>query len=615
MPAPKLNPDPRFELVPLARLVESPANHRKKTWGAMDELIESVRAKGVLQPILVRPVKGIGSNLLEIVFGHRRFRAAREAGLEAIPAVIRELSDVDALEANVIENLQRSDVHPLEEAEGYEQLLRQQERPYTVADIAAKVGKSKEYVYGRMKLLALCPAARKAFYEGTLTPSTALLLARIPVVELQEKALAEVVEGGEYDFETDRRGPMSFRQAQEHIVEKYTLRLTDAPFKRDDAELVSAAGACTTCPKRSGAQPELFADVKSADVCTDPTCFAEKKKADWKRTQAAAKEKGLKLLTDKDARGVFDQYNSTGLRWNSPFVKLTDKCADDPKRRTWKQLLGADAPEKVLGRDQHGKVHELVDKAAAAAALKKAGHKFEVDLPDAPTARVAAGSPEALAARRGREQEAKLQVAIGNRVAAALVAEAERREPDAAFWQVLAAAMLSCEQGLAIQRRLGRDDWVSQAAKDKYFAGVKGPAQLRGLVLELALEAQLYEPGTMEDAPELRAALKWAGIDRKKIAAAVKAETTAAGSGLLSWTNDAKNPLVWIGKGSGCAYEVTLDGSGGGYSIRSLKPGGAQTGSMGRSSPTGSLDDAKAACEEHAISLGKKPAKKGGRRG
>lgn len=191
--APAPPPAPRLELVPLTKLRESTLNHRR-SWGDLKELAASIRAKGVLEPILARPGKPgtLGADVLEIVFGARRFRASQEAGLEAIPAIVRDMSDTDAMEAIVIENLQRADVHPLEEAEGYEQLLAQKERPYTVEDIAAKVGKSKAYVYGRMKLLALCKEARDAFYEGDLSASVALLIARIPVPELQQKALEEV---------------------------------------------------------------------------------------------------------------------------------------------------------------------------------------------------------------------------------------------------------------------------------------------------------------------------------------------------------------------------------------------------------------------------------------
>jgi ParB family transcriptional regulator, chromosome partitioning protein len=527
---PTVAPAPgRFELVPVARLVESPLNHRKRTWGDMEDMIASVRSKGVLQPILARPVTGIGENMLEIVFGHRRVRAAREAGLEAVPAVIRELSDFEVVEAQVIENLQRADVHPLEEAEGYEQLLASKEHAYTVDDIAAKVGKSKAYVYGRMKLLALCPAARKAFYDGKLNASVALLLARIPVPELQEKAIAAVLNGGEWDHETGERGVMSFRDAQAFVIEEYTLRLAEAPFKKDDAELLPAAGPCTTCPKRTGAQPELFADVKSADVCTDPTCFAEKKKAEFARIRTTAKEKGLRLLTEKESREVFDQYqvNAGAVRWASPFVKLSDRCEDDPKRRTWKQLLADKAPEKVLGRDPRGKVHELVEKAAAAKALKDAGHDFKVELPKKQDASSVMSKADREEADRRQVEKQRIKNEVSDRLGAALAQAMTSREPDEDLWRIIAESLLETANGDVARRRLKKDAWVSPAEAVKILKGLRG-AELRGLALELVFEQALYDDGYgNHDAELLGRALKWAGVDQKTVEKQVRDELAA----------------------------------------------------------------------------------------
>jgi len=111
---------PALQDLKLDVLVESPSNPRK-TWGDLAELVASIREKGVLQPILARPLPGPrekGSATHEVVFGHRRLRAARKAGLATIPAIVRSLDDLAALEAQVIENGQREDIHPLEEALG-----------------------------------------------------------------------------------------------------------------------------------------------------------------------------------------------------------------------------------------------------------------------------------------------------------------------------------------------------------------------------------------------------------------------------------------------------------------------------------------------------------------
>jgi ParB/RepB/Spo0J family partition protein len=597
--------DPRFELVPLSRLVESPANHRKKTWGAMDELIESVRAKGVLQPILARPVKGIGSNLLEIVFGHRRFRAAQEAGLETIPAVVRELSDVDALEANVIENLQRADVHPLEEAEGYEQLLQQTDRPYTVEDIAAKVGKSRGYVYGRMKLLALCPAARAAFYEGKLTASVALLIARIPSPELQKKALDELTRYG------DPGEPVRFSHAVDVIQREFMLELGRAPFDRGDAELVPGAGPCTTCPKRTGNQPELFGDVKSADVCTDPACFQVKTGAGWERRKAEFEAAGRKVLSAKETKTVFyDHANTT--KHDADYVALDATCSKDPKSRSYKKLLGKHAKEAVvLARAPGGDVVELVPKAELNKLLKKAGVDFKAEREATKYGGPRASPEEARAAK----EEAEIRSETKRRVRALILEKLRTTGPDREFWLLAVHEHQVMDEGDILADRWPRESKESPLAYDKRLARELeklSDAELRGLALGFAVSVALE--GYSDGAGRLRA---WAGVDEKKVLGEVRAARKVASlatAALVIWEADPKRKGIWIGKGGGRVYQVEVDRPNGkGFSIKTLKPGGAQVGSWGQASPTGGLEEAKARCEEDARAAA--PAKKGGRRG
>lgn len=158
--------------VPIDKIRESPFNPRK-TEGPIDEMVKSVRRHGILQPVLLRPV----GEHLQLVVGHRRFRAGKKAGLKKLPAEVRELSDLEAREIQLVENLQREDVHPMEEAEGYAAL--QTEHGLTPEQIADKVSKSESWVRGRLSYLELPEEARKAFYRGDLSPTTALLIARL----------------------------------------------------------------------------------------------------------------------------------------------------------------------------------------------------------------------------------------------------------------------------------------------------------------------------------------------------------------------------------------------------------------------------------------------------
>jgi ParB/RepB/Spo0J family partition protein len=328
---------------------------------AIAELAESIKAVGLLSPIIARPVNGH----FEVVAGERRLMAAKQAGLEAISVTVRELTDEQVIEIQLIENLQREGLHELAEAEGYEAL--QKEFGHSANEIAEKVGKSKAYVYARMKLLDLTKEARSAFYDGKLNSSTALLLARIPVDSVQKEALKEITR------ERYGGGVMSVREAQELIHREYMTRLSDAGFPTEDPDLVPAAGVCSACPKRTGNQPELFDDIKGADVCTDPVCFKAKREAHAARAIAQAKESGQRVISGKEAKKIApygaDSSNLHGYK------ALDAKSYEDPKNRTVRQLLGKDYQPTLLHDPESGKLIKVAPKADVKKALKDAGVK------------------------------------------------------------------------------------------------------------------------------------------------------------------------------------------------------------------------------------------------
>ncbi|MGS1116905.1 ParB/RepB/Spo0J family partition protein [Castellaniella sp. UC4442_H9] len=361
--------------IPLDRIVASKTNPRKTfREEGLAELAESIKKYGIMQPILLRPAPDAPLDpvpLYEIVAGERRYRASKLAGLVTIPSTVREISDMDVLELQIIENLQREDLHPLEEAESYEALLaqRKDDPNYTVDQVAAKLGKSRAYIYARLKLCALRPAAREAFYGGTLNPSTALLLARIPVPDLQDKALAEITNGSW----PNEGQPMSFRAAARHIQDHYMTRLDQAPFSLSDEALLPDAGPCTTCPKRTGANPDMFSDVGNADVCTDPVCFAAKKEAFRARARQTALDAGKKVISGKAAEKIKPSRYSEMKGYidvnESPWWMQSDKKI--------KNVLKKDMPETVLIEDPHtGDLIEAVPEDAAREALKAAGVKM-----------------------------------------------------------------------------------------------------------------------------------------------------------------------------------------------------------------------------------------------
>ena len=118
----------------------------------LEELTSSIREKGVMQPLLVRPSGG-DPNIFEIIAGERRWRAAQKAGLHDVPVIVREVDDKEALELAIIENVQRADLNPLEEAQGYGQLMEQFD--YTQQDLAQVIGKSRSHVANTLRLLRL----------------------------------------------------------------------------------------------------------------------------------------------------------------------------------------------------------------------------------------------------------------------------------------------------------------------------------------------------------------------------------------------------------------------------------------------------------------------------
>lgn len=173
--------------VPIEYLTANPRNPRKNfAESDLSELTESVRAKGVVQPLLVRPVSG-REDAYEIIAGERRWRAAQKAGLHEIPIVVREVTDQEALELAIIENVQRADLNPIEEALGYDQLV--EEFSYSQSELAKVIGKSRSHVANTLRLLKLPNPVKDYLAEGLLTAghARALITADDPA------ALAELI--------------------------------------------------------------------------------------------------------------------------------------------------------------------------------------------------------------------------------------------------------------------------------------------------------------------------------------------------------------------------------------------------------------------------------------
>jgi ParB/RepB/Spo0J family partition protein len=210
-----------LEQVPLSKLRESPTNPRK-LFGDLTELADSLRIQGVLQPLVARIVDGE----LELVFGHRRFRAAKLAGLKTVPVIVRVMTDVEVLEAQLTENLARADVHPLELAEGYERLMKV--GGLTGDQVAERLGISRSSVFTVLKLRDLVPEARKAFLAGRIaSEASAVAIARVKGEKPQLAALKAVE-----DAQKSAGGALPVRAVQKLVQRRFMPETSRAEQRR-----------------------------------------------------------------------------------------------------------------------------------------------------------------------------------------------------------------------------------------------------------------------------------------------------------------------------------------------------------------------------------------------
>lgn len=472
--------DELFLHIPLEQLTAS--RFQPKGRAPDVDLVESVRQHGVVTPGLARPTPD-GPTSYEVVFGHCRWAAAAAAELLSMPFVVRELDDCTALELMLVENLRRSDLHPMDEAEGYHQL--HEEHGQAVEQIADRVGKSKAYVYARLKLLALQTEGRDAFRAGDLDASVALYLAH---------------RDGE---------KVSAREAAGILQRQFMLQLGEAPFDTADAGLVPAAGACTVCEKRTGNQRELFADVASADVCTDPVCYRTKVDALW---TIRSKAKGAKVLPARDAEQLWPHGYFTG---RGEWRRLSDICYEVPGHKSWKELLGKKV-EVTLARDPDGGVHELVRQVDAWSALVDLGLvKKERPASSSSSKSKAPPEPKKSPARQLAEK-------VTAAAAVSIVDAAELGRLDKPVMLLLANEALEQLGGYSVAERRGLkvDALTKSMAKMSLH-------QLFGVLVEAIIG---FHSTSLDDKVEKHVvdACKAFGVDLKAIEKKAKAELDAA---------------------------------------------------------------------------------------
>ena len=214
---------------------------------ALADLADSIRQHGIIQPLTVRKLQ---SGYYQIIAGERRWRAARMAGLSQVPVVVIEADDRKAMELAMIENLQREDLNPMEEAEGYHTLMEQY--GLTQEETSQRVGKSRSAVANALRLLNLCKEVRALVEEGKLTGGHARALVPL-TTDVQQKAAAIIV-----------KDDLSVRQT-ELLVKKLTAEKPDKPAK-DATSVDYAAEAARELGERLGRPCKIVTGKKKGRI-------------------------------------------------------------------------------------------------------------------------------------------------------------------------------------------------------------------------------------------------------------------------------------------------------------------------------------------------------------
>lgn len=339
--------DVTITLIPIAMIEEG--TNARKTYDAqaIAELAASIAEHGLAQPILVSP-RGVSpkgeTTSYDLVAGYRRFRAMVANGATVIPSYIRDLTPDEISNLQTVENMQRVDLPPLDEAQLYADMMK---KGKTAADCSRIAGRHVSHVHRRVGLLKLSKAVQKKLASGELPVSHAELLGRIPDDKLQTQALDamftdrssnQIFLQSTKQWVTVPPQPVSEAMARKIIETSYMLDISKAPFDPKDPDL-SPLGPCTTCPYLTGNSRDLFGDVSTASMCTNPPDYDVKVNA-WLKVK---EEMGGKILTAAKAKEVFRHPHSVDDKW----VDLDDSMWTGSKQT----MLFA-----LLTREQHADV-------------------------------------------------------------------------------------------------------------------------------------------------------------------------------------------------------------------------------------------------------------------
>ena len=289
----------QIQNLPLGNIKPDPEQPRKTfNKDALQQLSESIEEHGVLQPITVRQLNGH----YIIVMGERRYRASKLAGKKTIPCIVRTYENNDVLEVQIIENLQRQDVEPTEEAEAIAYLSEK----YAPADIAKRLGRTDNFVRQRLKLAGLIDGFKHFVRNGEMTISLGVGVA---LFEPEEQQMILETMGEDFNAHQINR-----------MIKDQTYDLDKASFDVTDKKLVPKAGSCIECPFNAANQGNLFGAGKM--VCTKAACFETKKSKSFLNVIEKSKKENILLIPeirqywadDENNQLVISQLEKSGLK-------------------------------------------------------------------------------------------------------------------------------------------------------------------------------------------------------------------------------------------------------------------------------------------------------------
>ena len=298
-------------LIETIQIVSSPLNPRKVVdQNSIIELAESIKSIGLLQPVTIRPKIIDNSmpenNVYELVLGSRRLAATRLNGEEHILAIVKDMNDDEVLEAMIIENLQRKDIEPLDEAKAFNELLL---KGISYVDIAAKVGKSPEFVKLRIKLNYLIPEFQTMLTDNKLSLSAAFELCKV-INEIQEAIYSQHYADGIEEIQDWNK--LTIAELKEKLSKQF-IPLASADFSLSE---------CVGCAYNTSGPHSLFSEY-NGDNCTNISCFQTKKQAHIIATIKENIANDIPIMCKASAEKTIAQLKELGVE--EPILYLSSK--------------------------------------------------------------------------------------------------------------------------------------------------------------------------------------------------------------------------------------------------------------------------------------------------